>query len=115
MRESGTILDSGFHAGESGFQVLDSEILVSGTWIPNSNKKWDLDSLRFWISKRRSPDSTRKNFRIADSLSWGESKEIANQFETKSISHFIHQDTGYSCKSCGYLAIIDTPIIRKAP
>ena len=79
VRESGTILDSGFHAGESGFQVLDSGILVSGTWIPNSNKKWDLDSLRFWISKRRSPDSTRKNFRIADSLSWGGTAAISTQ------------------------------------
>ena len=79
MRESGTILDSGFHAGESGLQVLDSGILVSGTWIPNSNKKWDLDSLRFWISKRRSPDSTRRNFRIADSLSWGETAAISPQ------------------------------------
>ena len=29
-----------------GFQVLDSGIFVSGTWIPDSSRKWDSDSLR---------------------------------------------------------------------
>ena len=29
-----------------GFQVLDSGLFVSGTWIPDSSRKWDSDSLR---------------------------------------------------------------------
>ena len=36
IRESRTVLDSGFHAVNSGSQVLDSKFFVSGTWIPNS-------------------------------------------------------------------------------
>ena len=30
-----TFLDSGFHAMESEFRVLDSGFLISGTWIPD--------------------------------------------------------------------------------
>ena len=38
VRESKTLLDSGFHVLDSGFQVLDSGIFVSGTWILDSNR-----------------------------------------------------------------------------
>ena len=31
-------LDSGYHAVNSGFQLLKSESLVSGTWPPDSNR-----------------------------------------------------------------------------
>ena len=41
VRESKTVVDSGFHALDSGFQVPDSGFLVSGTWIPDSNRQWD--------------------------------------------------------------------------
>ena len=34
-----TVLDSRFHAVDSGFQVLNS-----GTWIPGSNRSWDSGS-----------------------------------------------------------------------
>ena len=34
LRESKIVLDSGFHAVDSGFQALYSRFLVSGTWIP---------------------------------------------------------------------------------
>ena len=37
VRESLTVLDSGFHAVDSGLQVLDSEFLFSGTGIPDFN------------------------------------------------------------------------------
>ena len=30
---------------DSGFQVLDSTLFVSGTWIPDSKRFWDPDSL----------------------------------------------------------------------
>ena len=44
VRESKTVVDSGFHALDSGhwtpgFQVQDSGFFVSGTWIPDSNRR----------------------------------------------------------------------------
>ena len=36
--ESKTVLDSGFHAMDSGFQIVDFEAFVSGIWIPDSNR-----------------------------------------------------------------------------
>ena len=45
VRESKTVLDSRFHAVDSGFQVLDIELFVRGTWIPDANRWWDPDSL----------------------------------------------------------------------
>ena len=46
-------MDSGFRAGDSGF-------LVSGTWIPDSNR---------FIPTYRIPDSTKQNSRIPDTTS----------------------------------------------
>ena len=37
VREYKTVLDSGFHAVDSGFQLPDSRTFFSGTWIPDSN------------------------------------------------------------------------------
>ena len=37
VRESMTVLDSGFHAVDSGLQVPDSGFLFSGTGIPDFN------------------------------------------------------------------------------
>ena len=37
VSESTTDLDSGFHAVDSRFQVLDSCYFFSRTWIPESN------------------------------------------------------------------------------
>ena len=51
VRESQTIfdLDSGFHAMDSGFQVLDSGwFFVSGTWIPDSDRKWNSGFLELY-------------------------------------------------------------------
>ena len=48
VRESKTVLDSGFHAMDSGLQVLYSGFFISGTWILHSNRQWDsgfLDSI----------------------------------------------------------------------
>ena len=46
VRESKTVVDSGFHAldsghrtPDSGFQVRNSGFFVSGTWIPDSNRR----------------------------------------------------------------------------
>ena len=36
-----TVLDSGFNAVDSRFQVLDSGFFVSGTWILDSKLDWD--------------------------------------------------------------------------
>ena len=47
IRESKTVLDSGFHTMNSRFQVLDSKFFVSGTWIPNSIVSGIPDFLRF--------------------------------------------------------------------
>ena len=93
MRESKTVLDSGFHAIDSGFQVLKPVFvsLVSGTWILDSrfqslvaisafcelyselripNSGFRILRAKFsWI-----PDSTGKflGFPNPDSLTWGE-------------------------------------------
>ena len=49
VRESKTVLDSGFHTMDSEFQVLYSGFFISGNWIPhNSNHQRDsgfLDSI----------------------------------------------------------------------
>ena len=44
-----------FHAVDSGLYALGSGFLVSETWIPDANRKWDfgLQSLRFWISRAK--------------------------------------------------------------
>ena len=36
--ESKTVLDSGFHAMDSRFQIVDFRAFVSGIWIPDSNR-----------------------------------------------------------------------------
>ena len=41
VKESKTVLDSRFHAMDSGFQVLDFGFFVSGAWIPDSNHRLD--------------------------------------------------------------------------
>ena len=40
LRESKTVLDSGFNAVDSGFRVLDSTVLfISGSWILDPKAK----------------------------------------------------------------------------
>lgn len=77
VRESRTVLNSGFHAVDFRFQLLDSEFFVSGSRIPDStlvgfqiphsyscilNSKaqdsgfYKLKFLRFW-NPERNPDS----------------------------------------------------------
>ena len=41
VRESNTVLNSRFHAVNSGFQVLDFGFFVSGTWISDSIREWN--------------------------------------------------------------------------
>ena len=45
VRKCKTVLDSGFHAVESKFQVLNFGFLVSGTWIPDFNRLRDSEFL----------------------------------------------------------------------
>ena len=64
---------------DSGFKVLDSEFLVSGIWILDSNRQWILGSLScipgskvqgtgFHSKKNcRIPESTSRYFRIPKS------------------------------------------------
>ena len=49
VRESKSVLDSGFHTMDSGF-------FVTGTLIPDSDRQWDPDSLRC-ISDSKDQDS----------------------------------------------------------
>ena len=57
--------------------ILHSGLFVSGTWIPDSNYKWDAEYLPFI------PDSTRKISQIPDSLTWGDSDPKINTFSVK--------------------------------
>ena len=43
-----TVLDSGFHAVDSGFEVLDTSFIVNGSWISDSNRKWDCGFLELY-------------------------------------------------------------------
>ena len=50
VRESKTV--SRIHFVNSGFQVLDSGLSVSGTWIPDSNRLWDSGFLELYSHMR---------------------------------------------------------------
>ena len=50
VRESKTVLDSGFHAVDSRFQVLDSGLFVRRTWIPDSGFRIPDSEFRIPIS-----------------------------------------------------------------
>ena len=66
VRESRTVLNSGFHAADLRFQLLDSEVFVSGSQIPDSTLQWDsrfqIPIAVFRIPRPRIPDFTSKNF-----------------------------------------------------
>ena len=80
VRESKTLFDSGFHAVDSRFQVLNYRFFASGSWIsiiigipdllisildyknPEDSGLWE-----FQISKQKLP-----GFWYSDSLMWGE-------------------------------------------
>ena len=59
--------------------ILHSGFFVSGTWIPDSSYKWDLEYLTFI------PDSKRKIFQVLDSLTWGCSDPKIKTFSVKPI------------------------------
>ena len=62
VRECKTVLDSGFHVVDSGFQVLNFGFFVSGTGIPDCNRKGDSGFLELYsgLHEPRIPDSTSK-------------------------------------------------------
>ena len=68
VRECKTVLDSGFHVVDSGFQVLNFGFFVSGTGIPDCNRKGDSGFLELYsgLHEHRIPDSTNKISRIPD-------------------------------------------------
>ena len=56
VRDPRTVLDSGFHAVNSRFQVLDSRLRISRTWIQDCNRWW-LSRLLELYSGCQSPKS----------------------------------------------------------
>ena len=56
VRNLKTVLDSEFHVVDSGFQApaLDSGFFDCGTWVPDSNPKWDSGFLELY-SEFQSP------------------------------------------------------------
>ena len=86
--------------------ILHSGFFVSGTWIPDSNYKWDAEYLPFI------PDSTRKISQIPDSLTWGDSDPKINTFSVKLkpvnwASNYcrlsVHVVLVTACCSCHYM------------
>ena len=71
VRESRTVLNSGFHAADFRFQLLDSEFFVSGSRIPDSTLLWDsrfqIPMAVFRIPRPRIPDFTSKISKILES------------------------------------------------
>ena len=65
--QSKTILDSGFHAVDSGFQVLD--FFVSKIWILDSSRWWDSGFFELYSGLQRPGfQILRANYRIATKL-----------------------------------------------
>ena len=79
VRESKTLFDSGFHAVDSRFQVLNYRFFASGSWIsiiigiPDFLRSiLDYKNLGFWIPKFQIPRQKLPGFWYSDSLMWGE-------------------------------------------
>ena len=79
VRESKTDFDSGFHAVDSRFQVLNYRFFASGSWIsiiigiPDFLRSiLDYKNLGFWIPKFQIPRQKLPGFWYSDSLMWGE-------------------------------------------
>ena len=65
--ESKSVLDSGFHAVDSGFQVLD--FFVSKIWILDSSRWWDSGFFELYSGLQRPGfQILRANYRIATKL-----------------------------------------------
>ena len=99
MRESKTVLDSGFRA-------VDSRFFVNGTYIPKSNSWWDFLS---WIPDSKAGDSRFHNqnfvtfrfsqatfsvFRNPYSLTWGKMwlQDLPDRIKIKSMFCFCFSD-----------------------
>ena len=79
VRESKTLFDSGFHAVDSRFQILNYRFFASGSWIsiitgiPDFLRSiLDYKNLGFWIPKFQIPRQKLPGFWYSDSLMWGE-------------------------------------------
>ena len=79
VRESKTLFDSGFHAVDSRFQVLNYRFFASGSWIsiiigiPDFLRSiLDYKNPGFWIPKFQIPRQKLPGFWYSDSLMWGE-------------------------------------------
>ena len=76
VRESKIVLDSGFHAMDSGFPGTGFRFFFRGTWIPGPIVSGILESLTC-IPYSKVPDSGFYKHKIPglrnpDSLTWGE-------------------------------------------
>ena len=102
LRESKIVLDSGFHAVDSGFQVLYSRFLVSGTWIPIVSGIPDFYAQDPWFSTPQFPDFGfhKKNF--SDSEIWIPSLTLNTEVKAMTFTLFKSRgstDQGWGSKT----------------
>ena len=67
VRESKTVLDSRFHAVDSGFQVLETGLFISGTWIQSHSLNCIQDSQAYdtpWLHIQTFPGFRNPDFLV---------------------------------------------------
>ena len=113
-RKFKTVLDSGFHAMDPGFQLLDFGLFVSKTWIPDSlrcnsgfqspgsripqanfslipdftNKKIPCSGIRILLHKAALATDCAPRERVLNSQGWADSQSFFSQ----SVSDLIRND-----------------------
>ena len=102
LRESKIVLDSGFHAVDSGFQVLYSRFLVSGTWIPIVSGFPDFYAQDPWFSTPQFPDFGFHKQNFSDSEIWIPSLTLNTEVKAMTFKLFKSRgstDQGWGSKT----------------
>ena len=102
LRESKIVLDSGFHAVDSGFQVLYSRFLVSGTWIPIVSGFPDFYAQDPWFSTPQFPDFGFHKQNFSDSEIWIPSLTLNTEVKAMTFTLFKSRgstDQGWGSKT----------------